>query len=118
MIGDSFQIGSLSELMSRQQTQQRLISQNIANVNTPGWKTIEANFDQTLDQVMTQKGMPQANGSYQVTQTAGLMTREDGNNVDIDRELGKMDKASLLFQSYSQILSGKLSMLRIAVGGR
>lgn len=117
MTGDSFQIGFVSQLMSREQTRHRVISQNIANVNTVGYHARDVAFETALNDVTARAGGHHLS-SHQIVEKQGLMVREDGNNVDIDRELGNLDKTALTFNTYAQILSGKLAMLRLAIGGR
>ena len=53
----------------------------------------------------------------EMRQTEGLAERSDGNNVDIDMEMGQLTKNSILFETYSQILATKLGMLRSAISG-
>ena len=43
--------------------------------------------------------------------------RVDGNNVDINDEMGRMNKNLLLHNTYLQILSTKLAMMRRAISG-
>ena len=58
---------------------QKLVSSNIANADTPGYKTQDFDFQTSL-QSMLNGGMPQQDG------VQGLETKNDGNNVDLDRE--------------------------------
>ena len=43
------------------------------------------------------------------------MVRPDGNNVDIDREVGKLDHTALLFRAYTELLQLRLSEMRSAM---
>ncbi len=94
-----------------------VVSQNIANVNTPGYRTNELAFEEFMKRV--------ANGSAEqgiiepsaVRRVEGLMERADGNNVDIDQQLGSLKKNSLLFQTYSQLLAAKMATYRKAISG-
>lgn len=104
-------------MMSREQTRHRVISQNIANVNTVGYHARDVAFETALNDVTVRAGGTLLS-SHRIVEKQGLMVREDGNNVDIDRELGNLDKTVLTFNTYAQILSGKLAMLRLAIGGR
>ena len=42
----------------------------------------------------------------------------DGNNVDIDLEMGRLQKNTLLYRVYTQILAVQLGQMRSAIGGR
>ena len=48
----------------------------------------------------------------------GLATRDDGNNVDIDREIGDSAKNSLLFELYAELLSTQISQMKSAIKGQ
>lgn len=99
---------------------QRVISQNVSNVNTPGYHRCEVRFEEELAQQLQRGG---ANTDVDdvpiaVQETEGLTERTDGNNVDIDMEMGQQTRNVLLYQTYSQILSTKLGMMRSAINGR
>lgn len=104
-----------------------MISQNVANVDTPGYKAQEVSFEGTLKQVMNDKplmSMKTSNarhlqggalpgiGMVQVGNRQGGATRADGNNVDIDQELTQMTETGVRYQAVSQAVSKKLSLLK------
>lgn len=112
MIGKSSPIDTINNLLQQSEMRQRVISQNIANVNTPGYKSVELGFVKAL-------GTSQSNDMEAVVrQTAGLVEREDGNNVDLESEMAKLTKNSLEFETYSHLLVAKFSMLRSAINGQ
>lgn len=88
--------------------------QNLANVNTPEFKTREIPFEQLLKRL----DQPQNTNSLQPFEhelTDGLPVRADGNNVDLDRELTKMKKNALAYQTLTQLLGAKMSILKQAI---
>lgn len=88
-------------------------SQNIANVNTPGYKAKEVvGFAETMLEV---DGSEQDNLTREKT---GLSTRLDGNNVDIDKEIGGLKRNSLVHNVYTQILVSKIRQMRSAISDR
>lgn len=87
----------------------RVISHNLANVNTPGYTRLQVDFPAYLAKEST--GSP-----LRIVEDESLPARMDGNNVDIDRELGQLNRNSLLFETYSQILTAHLGMMRLALG--
>jgi flagellar basal-body rod protein FlgB len=107
----------LVRLMDAAELRHGVISHNLANVNTPGYHRLEVVFDQVLrDSESTSKsGSSQARPIVQEEQ--GLEARADGNNVDIDREAVQLQKNSLGYQTYSQLLSAQLQMMRRAIEG-
>ena len=54
----------------------------------------------------------------QVAPGSGGTVRADGNNVDIDMEIGRLQKNSMLFELYAQVLSVQLAQYRSAIQGR
>jgi flagellar basal-body rod protein FlgB len=104
-----------------------MISQNIANVDTPGYKAQEVSFEGVLKQAMNDKplmsmktsnarhmqgGGIQGIGMVQVGNRQGGSTRADGNNVDIDQELTQMTETGIRYQAITEIVSKKLSLLK------
>ncbi len=113
MIGKLSQIEQLNALMRRSQAAHGVVSANIANVNTPNYRAQEVQFDQTLAEAIRS-----GNDSINTVDVAGLMDRQDGNNVDIDRELAQLTKTELEYQTYTQIIASQLGMYRTAITGR
>ena len=94
----------------------RVIGQNLANVNTPGYKTAELSFEKLLSQV---EAGSENDGlmTFETQATEGLAQRSDGNNVDMDRELANLKKTAMLYQTLTQLLGSKMGMLQRAISG-
>ena len=112
---------------------QDAIGRNLANVDTPGYKAQEINFESALKRA--ENGL---NGlALQITNAAhltglksdpaalGLVTlrqggsaRADGNNVDVDQELSQMAETGIRFQALTQLVSKKLLLLKSIATGR
>jgi len=95
---------------------------NLANYDTPGYKTKEVSFDQALGQKLlplnsTYKTHIGASGSAlaPMTETTGLPERRDGNNVQIDRELMNLNAASGDFAAAQTALAAKFRLVRYAL---
>jgi len=58
---------------------QKLVASNIANVDTPGYKTRDIDFHREFMRAA-------ANSRPEVVEVRGLPSKNDGNNVDVDRE--------------------------------
>ena len=115
MIGKSSQANLLSNLLQQAELRHKVVSQNIANVNTPGYRNLEVRFDETLQGA---GGTPDASAAAMIGETGGLVVREDGNNVDLDRELGKLTKNSMEFETFSHLLVARFSLYRSAITGQ
>ena len=107
---------------------QSLISSNLANVDTPGYKTVDLHFEQELQSalgrqedsltVTNNRHIPlPANGSEpgSIQQVEGLTTRNDLNNVNVDREMAELSTNALKFSMVAQLLAGKFRTLKSAI---
>lgn len=109
----------LSQLMDASDLRHRIISQNVANVETPGYQRLEVTFEQQLLERLSRSGdLAKESVAPAIEIDTRSPARADGNNVNIDREMGKLNKNALLFQTYAQLLSSKLSMMRSAITGQ
>ena len=109
----------LSRLLSVASLRHDVIAQNVANVNTPGFQTLEVSFEAALQEALSAG----SNGNLaaapsQVILGAGGVEREDGNNVDIDLEISRLQKNTLYFKVYTQLLASELAQFRSAISGR
>lgn len=117
MTGIPSQYSLLGNALEFAQFRHSVISQNIANVNTPGFQSREAAFEQFLE--VAQSGSDQVHSAedFEVARTLGLTPRADGNNVDLDREFGELKRNALMFQAFSQLLAAKMDTMRRAMQG-
>jgi flagellar basal-body rod protein FlgB len=90
---------------------QRVIAHNIANVNTPGFKTLDL-IPSTNE---ASSSGAESKGVGVVQQLPGLAERADGNNVDVDSQIAESNKNVLLYQTYLQLLAGQISQFRQAL---
>jgi flagellar basal-body rod protein FlgB len=116
MIDPSAQMPLLARLMDATSLRSDVISQNIANVNTPGYRAQEVRFEDELAKALGRGSIQSPDAVVQPME--GLTTRDDGNNVDIDREIGDSAKNSLLFELYAQLLSTQISQMKSAIKGQ
>ena len=108
----------LNRLVSAANQRHQVISQNIANVNTPNYKRLELNFEAELAKEIQRGSSSRAQkAAPQIHATAGLLARADGNNVDIDKEVGQLTKNAMLQQAYLQLMGTEMSQMRRAMEG-
>lgn len=104
---------------------QGVISNNIANVDTPGYRAQEVDFDNVMKRALNNSsdlalaktnsnhlGISNGKAIFRVQNTPGGISRADGNNVDIDTELMEMSLTGIQYQAVSQELSKKLTLLK------
>ena len=100
-------------------TRNEVISQNIANVDTPGYKRETVSFEDLLKNAMD--GSTIDNSSVDdveimVSQdNKTLSTRLDGNNVDIENEMASMAKNTIQYNTLVQCISSSYKRLASAI---
>jgi flagellar basal-body rod protein FlgB len=124
-ISDSAIMAALGRQMSQAVAKQAAAAGNLANLDTPGYRTQDASFGDLLDgqvqklamSVTNGKQLPGigADGGAQATEVDGLDSRRDGNNVQLDRELLTMTRASADFSAAQAALSAKFRLIRFAM---
>lgn len=112
------QLELLKQLTSAADMRQKVVSQNIANINTPGYKSMEVKFEDALVSELNRKtNSGQSGAEPEIAKVQNLTMRNDGNNVDLDREIGQMNKNALLMQTYLQLMGTEMTMMRQAING-
>ena len=109
----------LSRLLDTAALRHRVISNNLANVNTPGFHRKEVSFEEAFSREIQRGGagsVSEVHPRVVESQTGG--TRQDGNNVDLDQEMGDLGKNALMFNTATQLLLGAISSMRTAITGR
>jgi len=114
------QAGLLSKLMDATATRHQVVTHNLANLNTPGYQRLEATFEDQFQKALSGSEDPsRAEGiKAKVVASEDASTRSDGNNVDLDRELGELQRTALMFQTYTKLLEARLGMMRRAMDSR
>ena len=111
--------GMLEGLLNVTSNRNRIIGQNLANNNTPGYHRMDVNFGEALTEEMAAaKSGARRNAKAGVLEVEGLPERADGNNVDMDTELGEMNRNALMYQTWLQLLGSRLRMMRTAITGQ
>lgn len=105
--------------MTAAEMRHRAIGENIANVNTPNYQRLVVDFEDELSKhLRAGKDISQIEGlEPEMKVDVNALARADGNTVNIDQELGDMSKNVLLYQTYSQLLTSKLSQMKSAISG-
>lgn len=111
---------ALSKTLDASAARQKTIANNIANVETPGYKRRCVSFEEELKRVLDRKNPNQVReGLRSLTPTTEIdalsPSRADGNNVNIDVEISDLAKTSLKYRAAAVLLGGKTGMLRAAI---
>lgn len=115
------QIGThLSEALGRfldlTSDQMKLTASNLANLDTPGYKTQGMDFGQAFQNAM--QGIDSgasADGASFVSDVDGLVARPDGNNVSMDRESLNLAKEQLQFRAGVEFLKREYARTMSAI---
>jgi len=106
---------TLSRALDLTSERQTLVSQNIANIDTPGYKSRDIDFRQELQRALAEEQLPEP--APLVREVSGLIERPDGNNVSLDRESLLMAQNQLAFQVDVQLLRAEFNRLQQAING-
>jgi flagellar basal-body rod protein FlgB len=128
VIGDSITSAILQKALDGTWQRQRAISNNIANHETPGYKAIKVNFEDSLDQeirklensIPTKENMAESlkelkDSDINVYSDYSTSERADGNNVDLDLENIEMAKTQIQYQYLTRSMTDMFSRLRYAI---
>ena len=119
MDGKVSQFDLLSKMLDVGNLRQRILAQNIANVNTPQYQRLDVKFEDAFNrQIAKQQEKSALAIAPRVIEAGGGPERTDGNDVDIDVELGRLTKNTLLMNAYTQILASRIAAHRSAIAGR
>jgi len=99
---------ALERYMDLLAARQKLVASNLANADTPGYRTRDIDFQREFRNLIQ-------GGSPQVIEVAGLPVKNDGNNVSVDREARLLAENALRFNLASNLLRAEIRMVRAAI---
>jgi flagellar basal-body rod protein FlgB len=98
---------------------QQAMANNVANIQTPGYRRLDVQFEKLLakalesgDEVDAEEIEPRL---YQPKNTA---VGTNGNDVNLEDEIGEMVKNSLRYKAFVRLMSKKFSQIDEAVNNR
>ena len=98
------------------------ITSNIGNVEMPGYKRLDVNpsFSTQLSQAMQSPDSAQINNLQPslMVDASAVATGLDGNTVQIEKEMIQLTQNMLAHSLETQLITGKLLRLRLAITGR
>ncbi|MBV6432483.1 MAG: Flagellar basal body rod protein FlgB [Bryobacteraceae bacterium] len=98
----------LQTYMDLLSARQKLVASNLANIDTPGYKTRDIDFH---FEFMSRTGSPDKPAVIE----PDLPAKNDGNNVSLDRETRLLSENGMRFQMASLLARGQLKMVREAI---
>jgi flagellar basal-body rod protein FlgB len=101
---------SLERYMDLLSSRQKLVASNIANADTPGYKTQDIDFQ--FEFMSLVKGQ-----RPETIDAQGLKEKPDGNNVNIDREARLLAENQMRFNLAASLVRGQLKAVQSAIQG-
>ena len=129
-MGNTISDAAITAALGRQMTQavarQSMAAGNLANLDTPGYRTKDVQFADVLDGELSAGVITTTSAGHigppagsaappQASEAAGLAPRRDGNNVQLDRELLGMTRAAGDFNAAQTVLAAKFRLVRYAI---
>jgi len=121
-------INAMEAYMTRLSQRQQIVASNLANIDTPGFKTKDMSFHATMQELLSDNsinlrterpehnpGMMPTFQQAQVFEVQGLSSREDQNNVDLDREMLKLGETSFGYSMITQMVRGKFRTIASSI---
>lgn len=122
---------SLESALNATTARQDVISHNIANVDTPHYKSKQVIFKNELSKAiafeakktnskhLNFKHSGAETGDYIIRTKNHTTMNNNGNNVDIDREMALLAENQILYNALIDRLNGKFTTLKtVARGGK
>jgi flagellar basal-body rod protein FlgB len=127
-------INLMQKVMDLRLENQQTIASNVANADTPGYTPSHLEFEQQLQQALTEEqAQPAAETSTnpaffpiageggiaavqpKVVKEAGQSQIGDGNGVAVDQEMVDLAKNEILYEAATKVLSKKFGLLKYVV---
>ncbi len=120
----------LTKAMNASWKRNEVITNNIANANTPNFKKSEVVFEELLQDYLkgtTLKGLNTHQKHFdigpidpkelqhKVVDTGGYSTRRDGNNVDIDVEMAELAKNQIIYNTLTTNANSHFQRLKLVI---
>ncbi len=100
---------------------QKAIANNVANLETPGYRRIDVKFEELLAKSLDSTGSVDLSElEPQIYQPKQTLVKSNGNDVSLEGEVGAMIKNSLRYQTYIRLLNKRYRQIELAmnVGAR
>lgn len=126
----------LQNALGATRLRQSVYSNNIANVDTPGYKRQDVQFESLLQQAMTDpQTSVDGNGYIPIAQPPAFNTstslavqptvvqddttvvQNNGNNVDVDAEMAKLAENQIHYNALVQDMTARFNRLKSAING-
>ncbi|MGO4887787.1 flagellar basal body rod protein FlgB [Anaerobacillus sp. MEB173] len=116
----------LEQALNNASLRQKTISQNVANVDTPNYKSKQVIFKNHLNEAMNAHRTDERHFQFSSSNKGGPVIKtmnntfvnHNGNNVDIDYEMAEMAKNQIYYNALIDRMNGRFSSLKTVLGGK
>jgi len=96
---------------------QKAIANNIANLETPGYRRVDVKFEELLARCLRSSGeFDLSEVEAQIYRPKQTPVKSNGNDVNLEAEIGQMIKNTLRHKTYIRLLSKKYNQIELAIG--
>ncbi len=122
---------ALATALNFREMRQEVLSSNVANANTPGYKSLRLDFEDALARALDVDGSRSMKGSEsrhynvggggfgslqpEIYEDPNGVVSENGNTVDVEAEMAKMAENKLMFDTTVQLLNKKIGLMKYAI---
>jgi flagellar basal-body rod protein FlgB len=99
--------GQLEKYLDLLSVRQKLVASNIANADTPGYRTRDIDFQSEFESA--------AGLAPRTLEIGGLRVKNDGNDVSMDRESRLLAENGLRFQMAASLMRLQMQTVRAAI---
>lgn len=104
-------VNNLSRSLKQTSLRHTLVSENLANVNTPGYKRRDLDFGIALETADSKLKGNRLHGDSKIKVSGGAM-RRDGNSVDLESEVAAMAETEFRYKLMTDLTNRYFSGLR------
>lgn len=95
---------------------QKSIANNIANLETPGYRRLDVKFEEILAKSLDEQGSVDMNDLEPVLfNPKDTPVKENGNDVTMESEVGNLIENSMRYKAYIRLLNKKYQQIESAI---
>ncbi|MCY8970257.1 flagellar basal body rod protein FlgB [Bacillus atrophaeus] len=120
-------IQNLENALGRANIKQKVITNNIANIDTPNYKAKKVSFQNLLNQESSRLESVKTDYRHvdfsdegskgSIVTNSNTAYQQNGNNVDIDKEMTDLAENQINYQALVERMSGKFNSLKTVLTG-
>lgn len=108
-------VGLLESGIKAEELRQRTIASNIANIETPGYRRLDIRFEELLAKAMKSQRVDPDDLEPEIFQPETTPVKSNGNDVNMEMEIGDMLKNSFRQTAFVRLLRKKFAQVEAAV---